>query len=342
MSLMVLAVRPRHQWRIRLGSIIMRQRIVNVVSPGASLFETSTPMGVWGSSRTENAQLDVEFINASLDGGATELEGDITLAGLKRLDDFVETAHTIVVPTWPIATRVVPTQLTNTLRRAHDTGVRIVGLCLGAFAVASTGLLDGRSAVTHWNYRNQFEAAFPAVDFEPNTLYVDHGPIVTSAGSAAALDCCLHLARQDHGAESAAALARSLVTAPHRSGAQSQFASAPPLPQRDDPISLALAHAAEHIAEVGTVERLVELVPMGRRSLERHLKDRLGLSPRAWLNEQRVVAACRLLESTDLSVELVAAEAGYGSTPSLRRALQNNRGTTPTRYRAQFRGGTAG
>lgn len=316
----------------------MRQHILNVVSPGASLFETSTPIGVWGSGRGGSKDVNTVLENCSIDGLDVQLENGLTLGGLASLGERIGVATTIVVPTWPIREHAVPAQLTEQLQQAHENGCRIVGLCLGAFAVASTGLLDGQSAVTHWAFRERFEHDFPAVQFAPDTLYVDNGSVVTSAGSAAALDCCLHLTRTDHGAEAAASLARSLVTAPHRSGAQSQFASAPHLPDQDDPISQALSHAAAQIGTIASVGDLVDLVPMGRRTLERHLSERLGVTPGAWLSEQRVIAACRLLESTDLSVEQVAYDAGYGSTPSMRRALRDHRSTTPTAYRSSFRG----
>ena len=221
--------------------------------------------------------------------------------------------------------------------RAHEQGARLVGLCLGAFAVAATGLLDGRTATTHWRHRDRFESTHPSVRYEPNTLYVDAGDVVTSAGSAAALDCCLHLLRSDHGAEVAAEVARSLVTAPHRDGAQSQFASAPPITLDDDPISRALARAAERIGDIHGVDDLVLLAQTSRRSLERHLRSRLGVSPRDWVDEQRVIMACRLLETSDLSVEIIAAEVGYGSAQTLRRAMRLRRSMTPTMYRLAFR-----
>lgn len=316
----------------------MRHRVLNLVTPGASLFETSTPVGVWGARRSATQALSTDFSNCSLDGGDVELEGGVTMGALTPVADVLAGATMLVVPTWPIGDRPVDEATIEVLRHANRAGTRVVGLCLGAFAVAAAGLLEGASAVTHWAYRDLFESSFPNVCFEPNTLYVDNGSVVTSAGSAAALDCCLHLTRRDHGAEAAAALARSLVTAPHRSGAQSQFAAAPEVPQRDDAVSNALAHAAERIGEISSVGDLVSLMPVGRRTLERYLTDRMGVTPKGWLDEQRVIAACRLLETTDLSVEQVADAAGYGSTPTLRRALRMHRQTTPTVYRSSFRG----
>lgn len=306
-----------------------------MIPDGASLFEAMTPSGVWGLDRSASSDLAVDFVPCAVEGDRSVVEGGVELAGLGVLREEIGTADMVVVPTWPIARSPVPDALVEELRLAHETGARLVGLCLGAFAIAATGRLDGRTATTHWRHRERFEVAHPDVAYEPNVLYVDHDTIVTSAGSAAAIDCCLHLVRRDHGAEAAATVARSLVTAPHRSGAQSQFASAPPLVV-DDPLSRALADAAERIAQVGGTDDLAALAGMSRRSLERTMRARLATSPARWIAEQRVVTACRLLELGDASIDEVAALAGYGSTPSLRRAMREERGTTPTGYRALF------
>ncbi|MCP3935068.1 MAG: AraC family transcriptional regulator, partial [Actinomycetia bacterium] len=247
----------------------MRQKVVVVVPEGGSLFEISTPIGIWGPDRGPIRDFDVDFVACGVENSDVTVSAGLALSGLGLLDDHLDDADLIIVPTWPILARPVPPSLSDRLERAHEQGSRIVGLCLGAFAVASTGLLDGLGAVTHWRYRDRFESMFPLVRFDPNTLYVDHESIVTSAGSAAAIDCCLHLVRRDHGAETAATIARSMVTAPHRSGAQSQFASAPPIPQGGDSLSRALAAAAENIGDIAGVDDLTALAATSRRSLER-------------------------------------------------------------------------
>ncbi len=301
------------------------------------MFELATPIGVFGPHRADANDLPVDFTMAALDGGPATIEGGVALGGLASFDAVAATADVIVIPTWPIATTPVPDTLAETLAVAHDGGARLVGLCLGAFAVAATGLLDGRSATTHWRYRQRFEETHPTVDFEPDALYVDLGPWVTSAGSAAALDCCIHLLRRDHGAEVASRVAKSMVTAPHREGTQSQFASTPSIEREGDPLSRALSDASERIATITGVADLAAIAGTSRRSLERYMAARLGTTPARWVDEQRVALACRLLETTDLSIDVVATTAGYGSAPSLRRALRSHRATTPTSYRAAFR-----
>lgn len=318
-----------------------RQKVISVIPEAASMYEAMSPSGVWGPDRASSAELDVDFVACGIASSSVALEGGLSLSGLGILADHIENADVVVVPTWPIQQREVPAELTNHLVAAHTRGARIVGLCLGAFAVASTGLLDGSSATTHWSHRNRFAAMHPEIRFEPNVLYVDHGSIVTSAGSAAAVDCCLHLVRRDHGAEAAARVARIMVTAPHRSGSQSQFASTPLIATGNDPLSQGLAAAAENIAAVQGTTDLASLTGSSRRSLERAMSERLGTTPKAWISEQRVAVACRLLETTELSIDEVAAAAGYGSTPTLRRALDTHRDTTPTAYRSMFRGRSA-
>ncbi len=294
------------------------------------------PSGIWGPSRASTAGLDVEFVACGIDSGDVEIAGGITMSGLGILEDHLVSADIVVVPTWPIDTHPVPDSLAELLLDAHGNGARLVGLCLGAFAVAATGLLDGSSAVTHWRHQQRFVDAHPLVSFDPDTLYVDHGTVVTSAGSAAAIDCCLHLVRRDHGAEAAATIARSLVTAPHRSGTQSQFAAAPPIPPGPDPLGQALSGAAADIAAIAGVGDLARMAKVSRRTLERQLHDRVGITPKEWIDEQRLLAARRYLEQGDLSVEQVATLSGHGSAPSLRRAFRRHLDTTPTHYRAMF------
>ncbi len=294
------------------------------------------PMGVWGPHRATANDLPVDFVACTL-GPRPTIEAGLAISGLEQLADHVDHADMVIIPTWPILTHPVPERLPAMLLSAHQNGARIVGLCLGAFVVAATGLLDGQSATTHWRHRDRFEEQFPEVNFEPNTLYVDLGDVVTSAGSAAAVDCCLYLLRRDHGADVAATVARSMVTAPHRSGTQSQFASAPVIPPGDDPISHGLSVAAENIGAISGVTDLAIASRTSRRSLERHLGQRLGITPKAWIDEQRVIAASRLLETSDRSIEEIAAAAGYGSTPTLRRAFRQHRQTTPSAYRSAFR-----
>lgn len=316
----------------------MRQKIVVVVPEDGSLFEIATPLRVWGRDPGEPDWPDTELVACGTAQEQTNLANQpLTLGGLCALQDHVPDADMIIVPTWPIDVRPVPRSLLDALREAHTRGSRIVGLCLGAFALAEAGLLDGHRAVTHWRYADDFARRFPAVVLDRAPLYVDDGSVVTSAGSAAAIDCCLHLVRRDHGADAAALVARSLVTAPHRSGGQSQFAAVQPLSTADDRLGGLLSAAAADIRDVRCVADLVQRSAMSRRSLERLFHDRLGSSPGSWLTAQRIQTARELLEGSDLSVEAVAEAVGFGSVQALRREFKLTVQVSPTTYRRAFR-----
>jgi AraC family transcriptional regulator, transcriptional activator FtrA len=321
----------------------MRQKVVVVVPDGGSMFEIATPLRVWGPDPGEPDWPEWDLVVCSAGNGrepdVTELAiAPLRLTGLQPLAEHAAGAHLIVVPTWPMDDRPVPESLLASLRAAHQGGSRIVGLCLGAYALASAGLLDGRPAVTHWRYARRFAREFPAVDWRPDPLYLDLGSVVTSAGSAAALDCCLHLVRTDRGADAAAMVARSLVTAPHRAGGQTQFAGVAPLSSADDRLGGLLDSVVAELGSVRSVHELVRRCAMSRRSLERLFRDRLGCSPRTWLTDQRVQAARTLLESTEEGVETIADAVGFGSVQTLRREFQLAMRVSPTTYRRGFRG----
>ncbi|MEV0357919.1 helix-turn-helix domain-containing protein [Nocardia sp. NPDC050697] len=249
------------------------------------------------------------------------------------------TADTIVIPSWPQHATPSPALLTA-LRTAHARGARLVGLCLGAWAIAATGLADGRELTTHWAAAEELATAFPAVRVRADTLWSDLGDIVTSAGVAAALDCCLHLVRADHGTRAAAELASALVTAPHRSGSQAQYIPVPvPGPADDDPVERAMVWARANLADPIELDGWAAVAHMSRRTFTRRFRDRTGASPQQWLLHQRVDAARLLLESTDETVERIAGRAGFGSAVSLRHHFQRRLGTSPAGHRAQFRPG---
>ncbi len=337
----------------------MRQTIAVLVPPEASLFEVATPVGVWGAGREGRAegraagsqddssvQSPFRLLVASPEPGqATQSTGGILLGGLQPLD-AVRDADLVIVPTWPAVEGPGCAQILQCLRDAGERGAIVVGLCLGAFAVAEAGLLDGREAVTHWAHRERFSARFPSVSYKGDALYVDHGDVVTSAGSAAALDCCLHLVRQSHGAKVATKIARSMVTPPHRQGSQTQFVPPEPAlsrgqdgepePGMDRTLAATLEHAMQNLGSIQTVSDLASQVGMSRRSLERAFAVELGVSPARWLNSQRLLKARLLLETTVLSVDVVAARSGLGSAPSLRRHFRSELSTTPTAYRNAF------
>lgn len=250
--------------------------------------------------------------------------------------EAAETADTVVIPSWE-RDRPLPVPIRDTLRRAHGRGARIVGLCLGAWAVAASGLADGREITTHWSAADELARAYPAVRVRADSLWSDDGDLVTSAGVAAALDCCLHLVRSDHGSRVAAELARRLVLAPHRSGSQAQYIPvAVPESVDEDPIEHAMVWARTHLDESVDLDGWARTALMSRRTFTRRFRDRTGASPQQWLLQQRVDHARLLLESTDDTMDRVAADSGLGTGVNLRHHFHRLLGT-PAAHRALFR-----
>lgn len=254
------------------------------------------------------------------------------LAGLRGAD-------IAIVPSWRDADERPPQALLGALRSAHARGATIVGLCLGAYVLAEAGLLDGRPATTHWGWSAHFAKRFPRAVPERDVLYVDDGDVVTSAGTAAGLDCCLHLVRRRHGAEIANRIARMLVIAPHRQGGQAQYVEQPlPPSARGDRLADVLAWALAHLDRPHSLDSLAERAAMSRRTFTRRFRKATGTSVGRWLLEQRLARAQRLLETTDGPLEAVAADAGFGSGASLRQHFASALKTSPARYRREFRG----
>lgn len=250
----------------------------------------------------------------------------------------LRSADVVIVPSWRDVNEPPPAALLDALRAAHARGATVVGLCLGAFVLAAAGLLDGRRATTHWHWAPAFAARYPAVDLDPSVLYVDEGRIVTSAGIAASLDCCLYLLRRWCGAEVANRVARRLVLAPHRRGGQAQFIEQPlPPPGTDQRMQDLLTWMLAHIDERHELDALARRMSMSRRTFTRRFQQATGTSVVQWLTHQRLMLAGRLLETTDRPVESIAADAGFGSALSLRQHFAARFGVPPAAYRRQYR-----
>jgi AraC family transcriptional activator FtrA len=313
-------------------------RVAALVLPPQSTFELACAAEVFGMSRPGLPARYAFTVCAEHPGPVPTLAGyDMLVShGL----DALEAADTVVVPGWRHRDRPAPPAVTQALRRAHRRGARIVAICSGAFLLAAAGLLDGRRATTHWRLAAELAGRFPAVEVEPDTLYVDLGDVATSAGTAAGIDLCLHLVRTDHGASYAAQVARHMVMPPHREGGQVQYA-APPARAGRPPESLApvLDWALARLHEPLGVEDLAARAGLSPRTLARRFAEQLGVTPGRWLLQQRVAAARTLLEETDLPVETIAARVGLSSAANLRRRFRSLVRTTPAAYRRSF--GTA-
>ncbi|MFD6415912.1 helix-turn-helix domain-containing protein [Streptomyces sp. NPDC060194] len=250
-------------------------------------------------------------------------------------------ADTVIVPGWADVDVPPPPALLDALRAAYGAGARIASLCTGAFVLAAAGLLDGRRATTHWGHTADLAARFPAVTVDPDVLYVDDDRVLTSAGKAAAMDLCLHLVRLDHGSSVANTLARRLVVPPHRDGGQAQFVTTPlPEPARH-PLAELLPWVLRRLDQPLTVEDLAREARMSSRHLGRQFRAVTGTTPLQWLLVQRIRHAQELLETTDDTVDAVAAATGMGTATTLRRHFNRTVGVPPDAYRRTFRAGAA-
>ncbi|GAA1818806.1 transcriptional regulator FtrA [Luedemannella flava] len=304
---------------------------------GMTGFEVGIVTEVFGLARPELDVAWYEFAICAARPGPVRMVGGATMDTAHGLATFAA-AETLIVPGVPDVRGEVDFDLVNVLRAAHARGARIVSICSGAFALAAAGLLDGRGAATHWRYADLLRERFPAVDVRPDVLYLDGGDVLTSAGSAAGLDLCLHLVRRDFGPTVANAVARRLVIPPHRDGGQAQFIEAPVPPDGDaDPVAESMTWAMARLAEPLTVAALAARAHMSTRSYLRHFARRTGTSPVRWLIAQRVQASLPLLESTATPVEEVASAVGFETAVTFRHHFARAMRTSPSAYRRAFR-----
>ena len=252
--------------------------------------------------------------------------------------ELLGAADTIVVlPVARFVHETPPARVLEPLVAASARGCRIMSVCLGAFVLAAAGLLDGRRATTHWRFCDVLSADYARIEVVPDVLYIDDGDILTSGGVAAGIDLCLHVVRKDLGAEVANTLARRMVFGPHRDGGQAQFIEQPVGASSVEWLGPAINWALEHLSENPSVDQLASVAAMSRRTLYREFEAMMGTTPHRWLNAQKIVRACRTLETTDLSVAEVAREAGFCDQSSLWRHFTRQVGISPTSYRRRFR-----
>lgn len=311
-------------------------RVVTLVYHGLAAFEFGVAVEFFALERWELSEW-YDFGLASVDEGPVRVVGGFRIQGAAGLG-ALRKADTIVVPGWRGVETPVPEGLIRALRRAHQRGARLVSFCSGAFVLAATGLLDGRRLTTHWRYADAMKARYPKILVDPDVLYVDEGTILTSAGSAAAIDLCLHLVRKDWGPKIANTVARRLVVPPHRDGGQSQFIEKT-MPEADEPAHTrgTVDYIRAHLHEELSVPELARRAKMSERSFARHFRAEMGVSPARFVTSERVLKAQELLERTDLPIEEVAARVGFGSAMTLRQHFARAVRISPTAYRRRFR-----
>ena len=311
-----------------------RHRVATVICDQAKAFELATPVEVFG---TDRSYLGVPWYEHRLCAASTPVSvyGGFTINTQYGLDELA-LADTIIIA--PTNSRCYPSELLEHLVNAHQRGARLVTLCTGAFIVAEAGLLDGRRVTTHWMRADEFATSYPKVVLDANVLYVDDGDILTSAGTAASIDLCLHVVRNDFGAEIANDVARRMVVPPHREGGQAQFVDRSiDATSNNDLFADTLSWVEDNLHDDITVDDLAKRSAMSPRTFARRFKSTTGTTPHNWIIQRRVHLAQRLLETTDRPISHVATDSGFGSATNLRNHFQRSVHTTPTSYRSMFR-----
>ncbi len=299
-------------------------------------FEFGCAFEVFGLSRPEIGPDWYRCVTAAAEPGQLRARGGLRLdpdGGLELL----EGADTVVIPGWRGPDAPAPEPLLEALRRASAARIRIVSICGGAFVLAQAGLLSGRRATTHWHHVAKLAVRYPEIEVEPHALYVDEGNILTSAGSAAGLDLCIHVVRKDFGAKAANSVARRLVVAAHRDGGQSQFIERPLPPPSGVRLPVLLDTIKGRLGERWTVGRMASEAHVSLRSIQRHVRATTGMAPGEWLQCERIAHARDLLEETTLSVEEIAVHTGFGTATNFRQHFRAAVGVPPASYRSHFR-----
>ncbi len=310
--------------------------VVAVAYDGLCTFEFGVVVEMFGLPRPEMGDDWYRFAVVSIEMGELRATGGVRVLADGGLDLF-EQAGTIIMPGWRGVEHSVPEALVQALQKAHANGARILSICSGVFVLAAAGLLSGRRATTHWRYADLLTERYPDIRFEPNVLYVDEGNILTSAGSAAGIDLCLHLIRRDFGTEAANKVARRLVVAPHRDGGQAQFVEqAVPTAHEGARLSPLLESMRNNIHKDFSIASLAKAAGMSSRTFLRRFEAATGSTPAKWLLSERLGKARNLLENSTLSVETIALNTGFGTAATLRHHFRQQLATTPTAYRDMF------
>lgn len=310
--------------------------VIALVYDGLCTFEFGIAAEIFGLPRPEFGTDWYRFASCAVEPGPLRAAG-----GLQVFADHdpekLEEAALIVVPGWRGAGAPVPPALIARLRRAHERGAHLVSICSGAFVLAATGLLDGRTATTHWRYADLLRRDFPAVTVDETSLYRQEGRLHTSAGSAAGIDLMLAIVRAHYGPEKANSVARRLVMPAHRSGGQAQFIERPVASRQDNAIAPLLEQVRRRLDEGWTIAQMAALCNMSPRTFQRRFLEATGKAPGDWLTLERLEAAKDILSSGHDDMESVAATVGFGSAHALRHHFRQKLGLRPTDYRSLFR-----
>lgn len=310
--------------------------VVALVYDGLCTFEFSIASEIFGLSRPEMGPSWYRFASASIEPGPLRAQGGLFVQAQGGIELLAQ-ADLIVVPGWKGAHAPVPACLIEHLIAAWKRGARLASICSGAFVLAATGLLDGQRAATHWRYAQALSSKYPDVTVDADVLYVQEDRLFTSAGSAAGIDLMLQIIRNDFGANAANSVARRLVMPPHRNGGQSQYIERPVAMDSTGKLSVLLERIRKELSRNWTIEYMAKQVAMSPRTLIRRFQETTGQAPGAWVSTIRVQEAKLLLESTNLPVERIAVDVGFGSVQALRHHFRSQLDLSPREYRSAFR-----
>ncbi|MEU7279100.1 helix-turn-helix domain-containing protein [Streptomyces sp. NPDC045431] len=327
-------------------SLPQRHRVVVLALDGLLPFELGIPHRIFGLARTDEGRRLYETVTCGVTGEPVQTNADFAIS-VAHGPELLATADTVVVPaSYELGPVYEEGRLSGELAAALAhirPGTRLVAICTGGYVLAAAGFLDGRPATTHWAHAEHFQRLFPTIRVDADVLFIDDGDVLTSAGVAAGIDLCLHIVRRDHGAAVANDVARRTVVPPHRDGGQAQYIQRPvPEPAQRHTTATARAWALHHLHKPVQLRDLAEREAMSVRTFTRRFREEVGVSPGHWLTQQRVERARHLLESTDLSIDQVATDSGFGTAQSLRQHFQAALGVPPTVYRRTFRTGGDG
>ncbi|MCU1648497.1 MAG: uncharacterized protein JWN03_8772 [Nocardia sp.] len=316
----------------------MLSKVAVVLNERLAMFEFGVVCEVFGLDRTADGLPEFDFKVCGAEPGKplnTSSPG-IQVTPQFALDELLD-ADLVAVPAFPFSTaNLLDARVVDAVREASRRGATVLTVCSGAFLAGEAGLLDGRRCTTHWRYVDQLAQRFPLATVDPDVLFVDEGNLITSAGTAAGIDACLHLVRRELGSSVANAIARRMVVPPQRDGGQRQFIERPVVECSTDSLSETLHWMDEHLDLPHTVESLSARTNMSTRTFARRFADETGTTPVKWLTGQRILLAKQLLEDTDLDLESLANRCGFGSGALLRHHFQRVVGIAPVEYRRRF------
>ena len=318
----------------------MLNKIVCIALPGMAPFEFGVICEVFGIDRSDHGGPTFDFHLTAAEPGPIRTKLGFDIIVTEGLDAAAD-ADLIAIPAYESGSEIHP-EILRVVREAEARGAWVLSVCSGAFVLGEAGILNGRRSTTHWMYTDDLAAAFPETDVDPDVLFVDDDKVVTGAGTAAGIDAALHIVRKELGAAAANIVAKRMVVPPQRDGGQSQFIQSPVVECQSDSFAVVTEWMLQNLDQPLTVDQLARQSLMSPRTFARRFRAELGTTPTAWLNRQRLLRAQQLLEETTQSLEMIAADTGFGGAAVMRHHFIKVLQTTPTAYRRAFGARRAG